>query len=261
MLTNEMLKEVSQKFRALHYEEALVLINRYFTIADETDDVDATCYLFYIAIQIHLNMANDAQAQQLFTGYEAIIDEATLPLEKLKFAHIAARIQLVNTHQYEEAKDVFLRLLKQMEDQNFVMDYPNIYISIYANLMECFIHLEEGDNIVKHYNIIDRIYVHKLLHLDSMLYFSIHSVLAQHYIEKNQLITAEMIVEDCLTLPEIENNAKYKGTFLILNSILYALRNDYQTSNALYEEAMTLVPTNVSRRILNDLSNVFAQYL
>lgn len=86
-------------------------------------------------------------------------------------------------------------------------------------------------------------------------------MLAQHYIDQNQRITAEMIVEDCLTLSEIEENDKYKGIFLILNSILYALRNDYETSNALYEEAMTLVSTNVSRRILNELSNVFAQYL
>ena len=261
MLTEEMLKEVSQKFRAVRYEKALVLIDRYFEIAEETHDIQAKCYLYYIAIQIHLNMANDLKAQQLFAQYEATIPEVVSSLEQLKFSHIATRIQLIMAHQYEEAKETLLYLLKQMDEHDYVMNYPNIYISIYANLMECLIHLEEGDAIVKHYNIIDRIYVHKLLHLDSMLYFSIHSVLAQHYIEKNQLITAEMIIEDCLTLPEIEDNTKYKGTFLILNSILYALRNDYQTSNTLYEEALTLVPTNVSRRILNDLSNVFAQYL
>lgn len=261
MLTDEMLKEVSQKFRGVRYEEALILIDRYFAIAEETNDVHAKCYLYYIAIQIHLNMANDTKAHALFAQYEAIISEVASPLERLKFSHTAVRVQLMMMHQYEEAKDTLLQLLKQMDERDYVINYPNIYISIYANLMECLIHLEEGDAIVKHYNIIDRIYVHKLLHLDSMLYFSIHSVLAQHYIEKNQLITAEMIVEDCLTLPEIEDNTKYKGTFLILNSILYALRNDYQTSNTLYEEAMTLVPTNVSRRILNDLSNVFAQYL
>ncbi len=260
-LTEEMLKEVSQKFRAVRYEETLVLIRRYFEIASEEKQIDAQCYLYYIATQIHVNMANEMEVQKLFEHYEKLIHHSISPLEQLKFKHMLAVVQLIQHHQYDEAKQILFQLLKNMEDQQFVMDYPNIYISIYANLMECFIHLEEGDEIVAHYNRIDRIYVHKLLHLDATIYFSIHSILAQHYIEQNQLITAEMIVEDCLSLPEIEDNDKYKGTFLILNSILYALRNDYQMSNALYEEAMTLVSTNVSRRILNELSNVFAQYL
>lgn len=261
ILTETMLKDVSSKFRAAHYHEALLLIDDYLLMAQETNDIEAQCYLYYIALNIDAHLANDANLQRRFTHYESIIQKCDSVLEHLKFEHATAMIQMKIHHDYEHAKKTLLRLLSQMENHNLEQLYPNIYISIYAHLMECFMHLEEINHVLKYYNIIDRIYVQKLLHLDAATYFALHSVLAQSYIEQKQLITAEMIIEDCLTLPQIEQNLKSKGTFLILNSALYALRNDFKTSNQLYEEAMLLVSPNVSRHILNELSSIFIHYL
>lgn len=261
ILTETMLKDVSSKFRAAHYHEALLLIDDYLLLAQQSENVDAQCYLYYIALNIDANLANDDNLQRRFALYERLIQQSPSVLERLKFIHVAALMQMKIHQDYEQAKKTLLRLLAQMEEHDFEQQYPNIYISIYAHLMECFMHLEEVNHVLKYYNIIDRIYVQKLLHLDATTYFALHSVLAQSYIEQKQLITAEMIIEDCLSLPQIEQNLKSKGTFLILNSALYALRNDFKTSNKLYEEAMLLVSPNVSRHILNELSTIFIHYL